>query len=180
MSLTDPEARVIKIPDGGFRPAYNMQIVTAAGSQIIVALNVTASGSDGGLLRPMVEKLHLHGVKPKRYLADGGFTNKADIEWAHARDLEVYCPGKVNKGVDPYAPRSPDGPGLRRWRERMASAAGQAIYDRRRLHECVNAHARRQGFIRLLVRGIDKARTILRWHALTNNLLTANRLAATV
>ena len=30
-SATDPEARVIKMADGGFRPAYNMQISLGGG-----------------------------------------------------------------------------------------------------------------------------------------------------
>ena len=178
VSLTDPEARVIKMPDGGFRPAYNMQIVTATGTQIIVALDVTASGSDGGQARPLLEKLHERGIRPERYLADGGFTDKADIEWAHEQGVELYCPAQARKGHDPYAPRKDDGPGLRCWRERMASAAGQAIYGRRPIHECVNARARRQGLAQLVVRGIEKAKTILRWHALANNIRMADHLLA--
>ena len=179
VSLTDPEARVIKMPDGGFRPAYNMQIVSAADSQVVVAIDVTNSGSDGGLARPMLEKLRQAGVRPKRYLADGGFTKKDDIEWADEQGVDVYCPTTPTKhGLDPYAPREKDGPGLRRWRERMASAAGQVIYKRRSIHECINARCRQWGLTQIAVRGLEKAKTILRWYALTNNVLAAHRLAA--
>jgi hypothetical protein len=126
----------------------------------------------------MLESLHRRGIEPARYLVDGGFTKDRDIEWAHERGVDLYCPAQKSRGgADPYAPRQTDGPGLRRWRERMASAAGQAIYQHRPLHECINARLRQWGLTQIVVRGLDKARTVLRWHALTNNILGAHRLA---
>ena len=98
--------------------------------------------------------------------------------FTHEQGVDLYCPAQTRKGVEPYAPQKNDGPGLRRWRERMANAAGQAIYARRPIHECVNARVRRQGLTQLIVRGIEKAKTILRWHALANNIRIANRLLA--
>jgi transposase len=179
VSLTDPEVRTIKMPDGGFRPAYNMQIVSAGGGQIVVAVEVTASGADAGLVRPMLEALDRRGIRPARYLADGGFAKNDDIEWAHGHGVALYCPApKTKHNVDPYAPRKEDGPALRRWRERMASEAGKTIYQRRPLHECINARFRQCGLTQIAVRGLDKARTILRWHALANNVRGAHRLAA--
>src|SRR6266852_2306368 len=56
-STTDPDARVVKMADGGFRPAYNMQIASVAGEQIVVAVEVSTSSSDRGLARPMLEKI---------------------------------------------------------------------------------------------------------------------------
>src|SRR5213594_1541383 len=92
-STTDADARVMKMPDGGFRPAYNVQVASAAGEQIVVAVEVTNTGSDRGLLRPMLERLRARtGRCPGRYLADGGFTTAEDIEWAHGEGIEVYCP----------------------------------------------------------------------------------------
>src|SRR5213594_1515336 len=92
-STTDAEARVMKMADGGFRPAYNVQVASAAGEQIVVAVEVTNTGSDRGLLRPMLERLRARtGRCPGRYLADGGFTTAEDIEWAHGEGIEVYCP----------------------------------------------------------------------------------------
>jgi hypothetical protein len=164
VSLTDPEARMIKMPDGGFRPAYNMQIVSAVESQVIVGIDVTPSGSDGGLMRPMLESLQERGIVPKRHLADGGFTKSADIEWAHS--------------TDPFAPREADGPGVRQWRQRMASEAGKACYKRRAIHECINARLRQWNLRQLTVRGSFKARMVLRWFALANNVLAAHRLTA--
>ena len=57
-SSTDAEARVMKMADGGFRPAYNVQLASTPGSQIIVGVEVNNSGSDGGQLSSMLEQVH--------------------------------------------------------------------------------------------------------------------------
>lgn len=179
-STSDPEARVMKMPDGGFRPAYNMQIVTAVERQIIVGVDVTTCGSDGGLIRPMLEQLQQNGIKPARYLADGGFAKYEDVEWTEEEGITLYCPPQSSRsGADPYAPRPEDGPGVAAWRERMKSEAGQAVYKKRAEHECINAHGRRCGLYQITVRGLAKAKTALRWFALAHNILAGHRLAAT-
>jgi transposase len=176
-STTDAEARVMKMADGGFRPAYNMQIVADPKSQMIVA--VDTSGSDRGLARPAIEALHARDYRPSNYLVDGGFTKKDDIEWAHAAGTQLWCPpGKTKHGTDPYAPRPDDSAAVADWRKRMASDLGQKIYRRRAEHECINAHARRMGLQQLTVRGKDKARTVLLWFALAHNMLRSFALRA--
>ncbi|HEV1999478.1 MAG TPA: IS1182 family transposase [Xanthobacteraceae bacterium] len=173
-STTDPEARVMKMADGGFRPAYNMQIVSVPASQVIVAVDIETSGSDRGLARPALENLGTGGTKPSDYLVDGGFTKNEDIEWAHASDIKLWCPPTKNKhGTEPYAPRRADGPGIADWRQRMASEAGKTMYRERSKAECVNAWGRRMGLGRLLVRGKRKAGAVLLWFALAYNMLRA-------
>src|SRR5271155_5630233 len=54
-STTDADARVMKMANGGFRPAYNVQVTSAAGEQIVTGLNVTNIGSDRGLVGPLLE-----------------------------------------------------------------------------------------------------------------------------
>ena len=177
-STTDPQARVIKMPDGGFRPGYNMQIASAVEQQIIVGVDVVASGSDRGLMRPMIEQVgERRQHRPRRYLADGGFTKNDDIEWAARAGILVHCPPIKNKyGTDPLAPRSGDKPGVAAWRRRMKSPAGKARYKRRAIAECVNARARQWNLYQLTVRGQAKARTVLLWFALANNILQGHRL----
>jgi len=173
-STTDAEARVMKMADGGFRPAYNMQLVSAPLEQVIVAVGCDTSGSDRGLARPTLEELHAKGIDPSDYLVDGGFTKNEDIEWGHANGVRVWCPPVQTKhGTDPYAPRDDDGAGVADWRRRMASEAGKALYKERAKAECPNAWGRRMGLDRLLVRGKEKARTILLWFALAHNMLRA-------
>jgi transposase len=176
-STSDPEARRMQMADGGIRPAYNMQIVSAPESQVIVAVDVTTKGKDAGLLQPTLEGLHGRAIRPGRYLADGGFTKAADIEWAAGQGIEVYCPPiKSKHGTDPFAPRPGDGPGVAAWRQRMNSEAGKAVYRRRVEHECINARARQWTLRQLTVRGLNKARAVLLWFALAFNILAEHRL----
>ena len=178
-STTDPQARVMKMADGGFRPAYNVQVVSAAGEQIVVAVKPCDNGSDRGLMRPMLERLHARtGHFPGHHLADGGFTTADDIEWAHGEGIAVYCPPTQSKhGTDPYLPRRGDGEGVLAWRARMASADGKTQYKRRSICECIHARWRNWDLRQLTVRGIDKVTTVVLWFALANNILQGHRLA---
>ncbi len=178
-STTDPEAGVMKMADGGFRPAYNAQIAGAVESQIVIAIDLAATGSDRGEMRPMLEQIAArYRRRPKRYLGDGGFTKNDDIEWAAGEGVAVHCPPiKSKHGSDPFAPRPGDGPGMAAWRRRMNSPAGKARYKRRVIVECINARWRGWNLHRFNVRGRDKARTVLLWFALANNILQGHRLA---
>jgi transposase len=176
-STTDPQARVMKMADGGFRPAYNCQIASAAAGQIAVAVDVTMVGSDRGLMRPMAERIAGRYRRPKRYLVDGGFNKNEDIEWAAGEGIKVYGPPANSKhGTDPYAPRESDGPGLASWRRRMKSPHGKSVYKRRAPGECINARLRNWGLRQFTVRGCEKVLTIMRWFALANNVLAGQRL----
>jgi transposase len=177
-STTDPQARVMKMADGGFRPGYNVQVASVAGEQIVVTLEVRNNGSDRGLMRPMLERLRALGRSPGHHLADGGFGCAEDIEWAHHEGIDVYCPPTRSKhGTDPCLPRRGDGPGVLAWRARMGSDAGQAQYKLRSICECIHARWRNWDLRQLTVRGIEKVRAIVLWYALTNNILQGERLA---
>jgi transposase len=181
-STTDTEARVMKMADGGFRPGYNVQVVSVAGEQIVVAIEVGNNGSDHGLMRPALERLRaLWGCLPKRHLVDGGFGSAEDIEWAHSQGVEVYCPPKQSKkGTDPYLPRRGDGAGVAAWRARMGSEAGKAQYQVRTICECIHARWRNWDLQQLTVRGMEKARAVVLCYALANNILQGHRLAAAI
>jgi len=171
-STTDADARVMKMADGGWRPAYNMQIISAPKRQVIVAVDIDTSGSDRGLAQPGIETVHAEGYEPSDYLVDGGFTKNDDIEWAHAKDIKLWCPaGQTRHGTDPYAPKKDDGVGVADWRERMRSGGGKTFYRLRAEHECINAHARRMGLRQLSLRGKIKARIHLLWFAVAHNMM---------
>jgi transposase len=179
-STTDADARVMKMADGGFRPAYNAQVASVAGEQIVVAVDIGNNGSDRGLIRPMLEPLRTRlGRLPRRHLADGGFCSGQDIEWAHGEGVEVYCPPTQSKhGTDPYLPRRGDGPGVSDWRARMASEAGKAQYKLRSICECIHARWRNWDLRQVTVRGIEKVRAVVLWHALANNILQGHRIVS--
>ena len=179
-STPDAQAPVMKMADGGFRPGYNVQVASAAGEQIVVAVEVCNTGSDRGLMRPMLEQLRARmGHFPGRHLADGGFCSAQDIEWAHGEGIEIYCPPTQSKhGTDPYLPRRGDGAGVLTWRARMGSQAGKAQYKPRSICECIHARWRNWDLRQLTVRGIEKVRAVVLCYALTNNILQGHRLAS--
>lgn len=178
-STTDADARVMKMADGGFRPAYNVQVTSAAGQPIIVDIEVCNTGSDRGLMRPVLERQRTRpGGLPKRHLVDGGFGSAEDIEWAHAEGIDIFCPPTQSKhGTDPHLPRRGDGPGVMAWRARMASDEGKARYKPRSICECIHARWRNWNLRQLPVRGFEKVRAVVLWYALANNILQGNRLA---
>lgn len=175
-STTDPEATVMKMADGGYRPAYNVQYATATDGQVIVAVNVITTGSDMGQITPVLEQIHRRlSVYPDEALADGGFAKHEDIERAQAepRDTTVYVPVPRPKDPrrDPHGPRAGDSAVIAAWRERMRTDEAKEIYkDRASTAECVNAQARNRGLIRLLVRGLPKVEAIALWYAIAHNV----------
>jgi len=173
-STTDPEARVMKGPDGGFRPSYNVQLATDVETQCVVAVSVTNEGTDQGLLEPMLEQLHQrYGRCPPDMLVDGGFATVHGIQTAAESHSRVYAPVKPPKNPrnDPYRPRRSDSPAVAAWRARMATQEAKEIYKQRAATaECVNAQLRNRGLRQFPVRGMLKAKAIVLWHALAHNL----------
>jgi len=178
-STTDPEARIMKMADGGFRPAYNVQFASLPENGIILDVTCETIGSDRGLAEPMAQRLEkAYGQRPKRHLVDGGYQSAEDIAAAAAAGTEFYCPpGKTKSGRDPYEPRPGDTPEVANWRAKMATEPGKDAYKRRSLCELVHAKLRNRGIDRLHVRGREKVETWMRWFALGANILTAHRLA---
>jgi transposase len=182
VSTTDAEARVMKMGDGGFRPAYNGQFAVDTETQIVVGVDVSNSGSDQGQLVPMLEQLEeRYEVIPSESLVDGGFAGLQDIEKASAMGTDVYAPvaKPKDKTRDPYVPLPTDSPVIAKWRQRMGTPEAKEIYKQRASTvECVNALARNRGLQRLLVRGLDKARAVLLWYAIAHNLMRTLSLGA--
>ena len=184
-STTDPEARRMKFPGGGFHPGYNVQLATDTKSGIIAGADVTNSGSDGGLMAPMVEQVsERYGMTPAEWLVDGGFATKHDIEQAAARGTKPYAPVKEQaekraKGQDPFAPRPGDSPAVAEWRQRMGTDEAKEIYkERASTAEWANAQLRNHNLRLLLVRGLKKVKAVLLWFVLAHNVLRMATLRA--
>ena len=177
-STTDPEARVMKMADGGFRPAYNVQFASLPENGIIVAVSCETTGSDRGLAEPMAQAIEAaYGVRAKAHLADGGYNSGEDIEAAAKAGTAFHCPPvKSKSGRDPFEPREDDSAALKDWRARMASEDGKDAYKRRARCELVHAKFRNLGLDHVLLRGKEKVATWMRWFALASNILTAARL----
>jgi hypothetical protein len=181
-STTDPQAHVMRMPDGGYRPAYNGQIIGDLDSTMILGVDLDTIGSDGGLMAPAADEIERrYGHRPARWLADGGFAVLDDIVALAAKGITVFCPPKPRRNPknDPAAPRPGDPPAVAAWRRRMVedAAAGADSWMRRRGEaELIHANFRNRGLQRFNVRGAFKARTVLLFQALAHNILTALRL----
>lgn len=93
VSTTDPEARKMKQPDGGFAPSYNVQTVTDAAHGIVVAVEATQAGNDFDQLTPMMEKVEeTLGARPGQVLADGGYVSRPNIVDMAGRGIEFIGP----------------------------------------------------------------------------------------
>lgn len=90
----------MKMADGSFGAAYNVQFATATDTQLIVGVDVCNIGSDLGQLSPILDQVEQRsGQRPAQWLVDGGFARHDDIEDADGRGTPVYAP--VPKPRDP-------------------------------------------------------------------------------
>jgi len=179
VSTTDAQARVMKMPNGGFNPAVNVQLATDTGSRVIVGVEVSSEGSDSvGLSEPMRRQVERRtGGKVKQHLLDGGYLRTDDIEQAHAHGVELFVPPKGaknpgNRGRE-LEPKAGDSEAVLRWKRRMASEAGKEIYKQRAAtSETVNADLRTyRGLGPITVRGLAKAQCVALWCALAYNVM---------
>jgi transposase len=176
VSTTDAEARVMKMSNGGFNPAVNVQLATDTGSQAIVGVEVSNQGSDAGLSAPMRQQVEDRtGGKVEEHLMDGGYLKREDLE--KAPGVAVYVPPKPARNPQrrgqELQPKPGDSEAVRAWKQRMSSAEGKQIYRQRAAtSERVNADLRSfRGLGRILVRGLAKARCIALWCALAYNVM---------
>lgn len=176
VSSTDPQARVMKMPDGGFRPAYNIQFATDTAHLVITGVDVTNAGSDKAEMEPMIEQVQERCDQlPADWLMDGGFVSATAIESGADKQVRVLAPVPTPKNPDrdPALPLPTDSLAVAEWRARMTTPEAKATYQlRAATSECVNAQARsRHGLLQFRVRGLIKVLCVALWIALTHNLL---------
>jgi len=174
----------MKMGDGGYRPAYNVQLASDTPSQIITGVDVSNSGGDQGKMAPMVEQHdERYGKTPDAMLVDGGFVKKEDITKVSEPQgsTTVYAPVMPSKTDwrDPHTPRGDDSSAVAAWRVRMATDEAKRIYrERASTAECVNAIARNRGLQQFRVRGRPKVRAVILLYVLAHNLIRATALRA--
>ena len=183
----------MKMGDGGFRPAFNVQFATTCEEQVIVGMDVVNAGSDMAQLAPMVQQAEQRlGHSPQAWLVAGGFPAHEQID-AVAHKTEVYAPvpeprakkdaKKDEQGnevqQDKHQPKPDDSEAVAEWRQRMASDEAKEVYKQRAATaECVNAQARNRGLLRMPVRGLPKVRSVVGLlFVLAHNLMRMATLA---
>ena len=185
VSTTDPDARVMKMPDGGFRPAFNVQLATTTdAARAIVGISVTNRGSDQGQATPMLEQIEARtGVRPTELLVDGGYSSHDAIDQATAAGVTLYAPVPKPRGkpseppdpppIDPHLPKPGDSDAVAAWRIRMGTDDAKQIYKQRAATaETVNADAKaHRGMAATALRGLGKVTGCTCLFALTYNIL---------
>lgn len=177
-STTDPEARVMKMGDGGSRPAYNVQFATDGKTRIIVGVDVSNNGSDGGQMSPMHETVsQRYGRAPGDYVVDGGFTTIADVTKVERSGSRVIGPipranELLKKGKDPHERGRKDTDEMAAFRQRMATDEAKELQKLRpSIAEFPNAECRNHGLHQFPVRGLEKVKAVALWHAITFNFM---------
>jgi len=174
-STTDAECRVMRMADGGYRPAYNVQLATDE-SGVIVGADVTNQGTDYAQVEPMLDQIKERtGAMPEEYLIDGGFVGLENIDVVSERGAVVYAPvpKPKNKAADRYAAKPGDSPAVAAWRARMNTDEAKRIYVQRgALAERTNADLRRhRGLDGFNVRGLTKVKAVVLLAAVSFNLM---------
>lgn len=180
VSTTDPDAHVMKMADGGFRPAYNVQFATDVKSKVVLGVDVSGKGTDLREMEPMIKKIEQAFGPAKEWLVDGGYVQLDAIDSSEKRGYKIYAPPRKprKEGIEPTQVRDTDTKAIAAWRMRMASDEGKKIYKQRgATAELINAHARRRGLQQFLVRGLERVRSVVLLHAITQNFARWSALA---
>ena len=174
VSATDPEATRMKMSDGGFRPAFNVQFdTTADGQGAVVGVSVSNRGYDYVEMGPMVEQVEQRtSQRPDQKLVDGGYVQKEDIQQVEQGGTQVFAPQPKKSAAPGSARDSQRSAEERAFRERIQSAEGKAVYKKRgEVAELTNAHAKsRYGLVLLMLRGVKGALTMALLAALTKDV----------
>jgi hypothetical protein len=169
----------MKMANGGFNPAANVQLAGDTESRAIVGVEVRKEGSDSaGLSAPMREQVEKRtGGKVREPLLDGGYVRYEDINEAADQGVALYMPPKgatnpERRGQE-LDPKPGDSEAVKAWKQRMASEEGKQIYKQRAAtSETLNADLRTfRGLGRITVRGLAKIRCVALWCALAYNLM---------
>jgi transposase len=178
VSTTDPDSRKMKMANGGYDPAYNVQFASDGDARVIVGVDVTNAGTDGGELAPMHEKIcSTYGKTPQRELVDGGFATKDGVTTVELAGTEVVSTVPRSEqlekhGKDPHARQKGDTDEYASFRARMTKPEYQELYRwRPSIAEFPNADCRNRNLRQFRVRGLVKVKAVALWHALAFNFL---------
>jgi hypothetical protein len=178
VSTTDPDARKMKTANGGFDPAYNVQFATDADARIIVGVDVTNEGTDGGEMPQMLEKVKSdYGKTPDKILVDSAYATKESVTFVEAAGTEVVSSvpraDQLEKhGKDPHARQKGDTDEYAKFRKRMDQEEYKDLYKQRpSVAEFPNADCRNRNLRQFPVRGLKKVKAVALWHALAFNFM---------
>jgi hypothetical protein len=140
-STTDPEARLMKVSNGGFEPSYNVQLAVVGspmgGPATIIGVQVTSLGSDKHSILPMHEQVEQRtGHKLDTILVDGEHLTHDELRAALAKPLMVIAPVPERWETS----EAPQAPAIAGWIAEMKTEPRKMAYRARKsLVERANA-----------------------------------------
>jgi transposase len=178
VSTTDPDARKMKMANGGYDPAFNVQFATDGDARMIVGVDVTNGGTDGGELPPMLDQVEQHyGKRPQQALVDSAYATQDSVTAAESAGTKVVSTipracELIEHGKDPYSKQRRDTQEYAQFRARMAQPEYQKLYQLRpSIAEFPNADCRNRNLKQFRVCGLIKVKAVALWHALAFNFL---------
>lgn len=103
INLTDEDSRIMPVAGGGFDQCYNAQAAVAAGSMLVVAVDIVQAPNDKRQIEPTLRKLEalpseLGGTE--HLLADTGYFSAANVEACEKAGVEPV----IAMGRQPHHP----------------------------------------------------------------------------
>ena len=177
-NFTDPESRIMKSKDG-FVQAYNAQAAVDGTAQVIVAHDLTQSGSDQTQLVPLVAAIAANlGRKPEAFSADAGYCSEANLEALEARGIDGYI--ATGRAKHPTANNGKvGGPLTQAMRKKIADGGFETPYRlRKQIVEPVFGQIKQaRGFRQFLLRGVGQVRAEWALLCTAHNLLKLAQVA---
>lgn len=176
VSTTDPDARNMKMANGGYNPAFNVQFASDMNSRIIMGVSVTNEGSDAKELSPMVAQLKIRYQQvPKKTVTDSAYATKPSVTRTTRQGVKpVSSIPRSDQlkahGKDPYKRQKGDTDEYEAFRQRMLEPENiQLCKQRPSVAEFANADCRNRGLQQFNVRGLGKVQVVALWHAICFN-----------
>jgi len=178
-NFTDPDSRIMKMgATKSFEQCYNAEAAVDAGSQVIVAADVTQDANDKKQIKPMTEQVKANtGKRPKELSADSDFFSEANAKYLEREGVDAYvATAKQKHGRPPPPPRGripKDATVKERMARKLRTKKGRETYAKRKssVEPVFGQIKEARGLRRFLLRGLDAVRAEWRLIAMTHNLL---------
>lgn len=176
-STTDPEVKRMKMGNGGFNLAYNVQFATGLDTRVIYGVDVLSILDPGAAPRLMaqvqerLEKLNLNKIK--NWIADAAYSAKNELITVAQLfpDCFYFAPPQEKDEANAKKHRKTDCEVIKKWRDSIGSDPVKEIYKKRcSTAEFSNMHVKNQSLQEILVRGRIKAKGMAILHAISQNV----------
>ena len=170
INLTDEESRIMPVASGGFEQCYNAQAAVAAGSMLVVAVDVVQAPNDKQQIEPMLDKIESLPTElgeAETLLADTGYFSAGNVEACEKAGIDPliamgrqphHPPLQERFEAPPPAPENPTP--VEAMAHRLKTPEGRDLYAlRKQTPEPVFGIIKSVlGFRQFLLRGLDKVR----------------------